>query len=93
MYRLLFLFYIEARPELDYVPVKNSNAYIKGYSLEALRELEMVQLHSEDARNGSYINDSIQLLFDLIFQGFQPEAQNDMYATGDIEAFNITPLK
>ena len=26
MYRLLFLFYIEARPELDYVPVKNSNA-------------------------------------------------------------------
>jgi len=42
MYRLLFLFYIEARPELDYVPVKNSNAYLKGYSLESLRELEMV---------------------------------------------------
>jgi len=32
MYRLLFLFYIEARPELDYVPVTNSTAYLKGYS-------------------------------------------------------------
>jgi len=93
MYRLLFLFYIEARPELDYVPVKNSNAYLKGYSLESLRELEMVQLHSEEALNGSYINDSIQLLFDLIFQGFQPEATHNIFATGDTEAFNITPLK
>ena len=93
MYRLLFLFYIEARPELDYVPVKNSNAYIKGYSLESLRELEMVPLHSEEALNGSYINDSIQLLFDLIFKGFQPEATLNIFATGDVEAFNINPLK
>jgi len=93
MYRLLFLFYIEARPELDYVPVKNSNAYLKGYSLESLRELEMVQLHSEEALNGSYINDSIQLLFDLIFKGFQPEVTHNIFATGDVEAFDITPLK
>ena len=66
---------------------------MKGYSLESLRELEMVQLHSEEARNGSYFNDSIQLLFDLIYQGFLPQAQNDIHATGDTEAFSITPLK
>ncbi len=93
MYRLLFLFYIEARPELAYVPVRNSPAYLKGYSLEALRDLEMVPLHSEEARGGSYINDSIQLLFDLIYQGFQPGVNQDLFASGDAEAFSITPLK
>ena len=43
MYRLLFLFYIEARPELGYAPV-DSEAYRKGYSLEHLRDLELVRL-------------------------------------------------
>ena len=43
MYRLLFLFYIEARPELGYAPL-NSDAYRAGYSLERLRDLELVEL-------------------------------------------------
>ena len=38
MYRLLFLFYIESRPELEYIPVDNE-LYMKGYSLESLREI------------------------------------------------------
>jgi hypothetical protein len=41
VYRLLFMFYIEARPELGYVPIGKSEVYLKGYSLESLRELEM----------------------------------------------------
>ena len=48
MYRLLFLFYIEARPDLGYAPM-NADAYRMGYSLERLRDLEMVPLHSEEA--------------------------------------------
>ncbi|MBM3224896.1 MAG: hypothetical protein FJZ47_13985 [Candidatus Tectomicrobia bacterium] len=36
VYRLLFMFYIEARPELGYVPIRSSEVYLKGYSLEAL---------------------------------------------------------
>ena len=32
MYRILFLLYIEARPELGYAPMK-SNEYLKGYSI------------------------------------------------------------
>ena len=40
MYRLLFVFYIEARPELGYVPIQRSETYLKGYSLESLRDLE-----------------------------------------------------
>ena len=33
VYRLLFLFYIEARLELGYVPIQKSETYLKGYSL------------------------------------------------------------
>lgn len=92
MYRLLFLFYIEARPELGYVPI-NANNYLKGYSLESLRDLEMMPLHSAEAQQGTYISDSIQLLFDLIDQGFTPPANNDLFGNADVNAFSITPLK
>ncbi|MGT3786051.1 Eco57I restriction-modification methylase domain-containing protein [Vibrio cholerae] len=69
MYRMLFLFYIEARPELKYAPT-NSDVYLKGYSLEALRDLEMVDLSTEESRNGRYIHDSLQMLFRLVAKGF-----------------------
>ena len=46
MYRLLFLFYIEARPDLGYAPM-DSETYRKGYSLEHLRDLELVRLTIE----------------------------------------------
>ena len=46
MYRLLFLFYIEARPELGYLPTR-SEEYRKGYSLESLRDLELIPLTTE----------------------------------------------
>ena len=50
MYRLLFLFYIEARPELGYAPIA-AEAYLKGYSLEHLRELEQVPLTTPEAQS------------------------------------------
>jgi hypothetical protein len=92
MYRLLFLFYIEARPELGYVPI-NANNYLKGYSLESLRDLEMMPLHSAEAQQGTYISDSIQLLFALIDQGYTPPANADLFGNADVNAFSITPLK
>ena len=69
MYRLLFLFYIEARPELGYAPIQ-AEAYLKGYSIEHLRELEQTPLTTDEARNGFYFHDSLQCLFDLIWRGF-----------------------
>ena len=75
MYRLLFLFYIEARPELGYAPV-NSEAYRKGYSLEHLRDLELVRLTGGDSLNGYYIHESVQTLFRLIRDGFDGGAPN-----------------
>ena len=69
MYRLLFLFYIEARPELGYAPV-DSEAYRKGYSLEHLRDLELVRLTGGESLNGCYIHESVRTLFRLIRDGF-----------------------
>lgn len=77
MYRLLFLFYIEARPELGYAPMK-SEAYREGYSLESLRDLEMIQLTTEASRNGFYIHESLQLLFKLIYNGSGQQPQIHM---------------
>jgi type I restriction-modification system DNA methylase subunit len=76
MYRLLFLFYIEARPELGYVP-HTVPVWRKGYSLEALRDLEMVKLTSEESRNGSYFNASINKIFKLIHKGYNGERDQD----------------
>lgn len=69
MYRLLFLFYIEARPELGYAPM-TSKTYLQGYSLETLRDLEMIPLTSEEDRNGRYFHDSLNMLFKLVRDGY-----------------------
>ncbi|MBF0471075.1 MAG: class I SAM-dependent DNA methyltransferase, partial [Gammaproteobacteria bacterium] len=90
MYRLLFLFYLESHPELGYVPM-NSNAYRKGYSLESLRDLELMPLESDEAQNGSYLFDTLQLLFGLINDGFRPDQQQTIWG-GDAEAFTLAPL-
>ncbi|WP_226663252.1 hypothetical protein [Microbulbifer aggregans] len=91
MYRLLFLFYIEARPELGYAPVDNP-VYLSGYSLESLRELEMVPLTSEREQNGRYFNDSLQTLFRLIQKGYQPDTHDDLLAT-TADGFSLYALQ
>lgn len=70
LYRLLFLFYAEARGgELDLIPMK-SDAYRLGYSLEALRDLEQTPLTSPEAQNGYYLDESLRQLFRIINDGF-----------------------
>lgn len=91
MYRLLFLFYIEARPELGYLPTK-SREYRKGYSLESLRDLEMVQLTSEESKNRFFLHESIKTLFHLLYDGFAPK-QKDLFASPDHNTFRIAPLR
>ena len=69
VYRLLFMFYIEARPELGYVPIAKSEVYLKGYSLESLRELEMQPLNTPHARDGFYFDATLRRLFSLVANG------------------------
>ncbi len=95
MYRLLFIFYIEARPELKYVP-QHSEAYRKGYSLESLRDLELVKLTNEESRNGHYLHHSINLLFKLIHEGYQGTRAADLadqgQARGVEKSFHLEKL-
>lgn len=69
VYRLLFMFYIEARPELGYVPIQKSEVYLKGYSLESLRDLELQPLPTPQAREGLFFDLTLRRLFKLVAQG------------------------
>ena len=90
MYRLLFLFYIEARPELGYAPV-DAEPYRKGYSLEHLRDLELVRLTGSESLNGWYIHESVQTLFRLIRDGFDG-GDPDLLAGALHNTFQVRPL-
>ena len=74
VYRLLFIFYIEARPELGYAPM-GSNVYREGYSLETLRDLEQTELMSTEDENGYYIHTCIHRLFSLLWSGYPEEVK------------------
>jgi hypothetical protein len=72
VYRLLFLFYAESREDLEILPVKDT-VYQKGYSLEMLRDLEMVPLTSDSARNGNFFSQSLWKLFTYLHKGQENE--------------------
>ena len=99
MYRLLFMFYIEARPELGYAPI-DAEAYLKGYSIEHLRELETTPLTTSEAQEGFYFHDSLKQLFSLIWQGYPRRdataSQLDLGGSHDgllDNGFTIAPLQ
>lgn len=97
MYRLLFLFYIEARPELGYAPMK-AEAYRLGYSIESLRDVELVKLSTEESKNGFFIHESLKLLFDLIYNGYPPAESGDaqqqvLGGSPQHHVFAVPPLK
>jgi len=97
MYRLLFLFYIEARPELGYAPVTNAT-YLAGYSLESLRDLELIALTSERERNGHYLHDSLNTLFKLINEGYQHDIQRgfdlgENTHNSEADGFTMLPMQ
>ena len=49
-----------------------SEAYRTGYSLEALRDLELVPLTTPQAQNGYFLHESLIRLFQLVNEGFNP---------------------
>src|SRR5690606_30876766 len=70
LYRILFLLYAEARPELGILPSKN-DAYQDGYGLARLGELVSYDL-PEEAQDGTHFAESLDLLFRLVDQGHRP---------------------
>lgn len=95
MYRMLFLLYLEARPELGYAPIQAA-AYLRGYSLEHLRDLENLSLTTPEALDGTFIHESVQTLFNLIWEGFPPKtADAGGLALGSTinNGFRLAPLQ
>ena len=97
MYRLLFLFYIEARQELGYAPM-NAEIYREGYSLEFLRDLEQAELRTSEDSEGYFLDLSLSKLFGLIWQGYPDTkaSQLDVLATQEPtlhNTFELSPLK
>ncbi len=99
MYRLLFLFFIESRhQELGYAPMGN-DVFRLGYSLESLRDLDTAELATEEDREGTYISDSLDRLFQMIWEGYpkkgddeamQPELEGNK---PEFDTFRIVPLR
>lgn len=86
IYRLLFLFYAESRDELEILPV-GDEVYKRGYSLESLRDLEMVRLNSDASRNGYFFDESIRHLFSLLSDG-----HNATCGEGYSKSFRVRPI-
>ena len=86
IYRLLFLFYAESRDELEILPV-DDEVYKLGYSLESLRDLEMVRLNSDASRNGYFFDDSIHHLFSLLSDGHNAKDNNV-----NSKSFRVRPI-
>lgn len=70
IYRMLFIFYAESREDLDVLP-SNDPIYNKGYSMEMLRDLEQVPLHSETSLNGYFFHESLSKLFHVLSAGYR----------------------
>ena len=96
VYRLLFILFAESRPELEILPT-GDEVYKRGYSFEALRDLEQVRLISDEARNGYFFDDSIKHLFAVLSKGFHKddEAHNKSFRVRPIDSpmFNDGRLK
>ena len=92
VYRLMFLFYIEARPELGYVPIQKSDIYAKGYSLESLRDLELVPLQTTEAREGRYFDATLRQLFRLVREGCGASRERALVAGSEKEVFSLAPI-
>ncbi|MEU9748924.1 Eco57I restriction-modification methylase domain-containing protein [Streptomyces niveus] len=81
LYRILFLLYAEARPELGILPADYPE-YQQGYGLGRLAELiadrEPI---SDTARNGFYLYESLDLLFGKVQDGYRPRRTHGVEAT------------
>lgn len=67
LYRILFLLFAEARPELGVLPV-GTPEYESGYGLDRLRELVQVPLTGRSA-DGHHLHESLDRLFRLVNTG------------------------
>ncbi len=88
MYRLLFCFYLESRPELRFLPM-GAEPYLRGYSVDFLRDFEEAALEDEQTQNGYFLDASLNQLFSLIYNGRKKKLTDGTVS----DDFELTPLK
>ena len=96
MYRMLFVLFIEARPELGYAPIK-AQAYLTGYSLESLRDIaDDIRDDVNEVGDGYYLHETLSKLYGLIYDGY-PKTEEEILKYSNEESlhdmFVIAPLK
>ena len=102
MYRMLFVLFIEARPELGYAPIK-AQAYLTGYSLESLRDIaDDIRDDGTEVGSGYYLHETLSKLYDLIYNGYpateeeilkysKEESLHDMFVIALLKAHIFDP--
>ncbi|OKI61681.1 restriction endonuclease [Micromonospora sp. CB01531] len=92
LYRILFLLYAEARPELGVLPV-NDREYVEGYSLARVGDLVSRRL-APSAEGGFHLYESLDLLFRMVNEGHRERggAEVDDKAS-EGEGLRFEPMK
>ncbi len=89
LYRILFLLYAEASPELGVLPVGETE-YEQGYGLDRLRDLTLAELASPKSRGGTHLYESLATLFRLVDRGHAAPATG---ADGVLKGLTFSGLK
>lgn len=94
LYRILFLLYAEASPEMGVLPI-GAGEYNEGYGMDRLRELTLVNIQSQESQCGTHIYESLERLFRLVDGGHKPGqgSLTNEVPSGDNEGLNFQPLK
>lgn len=81
VYRLIFLLFLESQGEdSELLPLK-SEIYRHGYMLEKLLEVTFRKIHEGTQEyEGTFIQESLERIFDLIYNGFTPQKSADLIA-------------
>lgn len=96
MYRMLFVLFIESRPELGYAPIK-AQSYYSGYSLESLRDIvDNIRDDVNEVGDGYYLHETLAKLYELIYNGY-PKTEDELKKATCSDSlhdmFLIAPLK
>ena len=96
MYRMLFVLFIESRPELGYAPIK-AHSYYCSYSLESLRDIaDNIREDVAEVGDGYYLHETLSKLYELIYNGY-PKTEAELKTVTGFNSlhdmFIIPPLK
>ena len=92
LYRILFLLYAEARPELGILPADDQD-YMAGYSMQRLGELVARRLIGEEARTGFHLYESLDLLFRMVNNGHNARGNVSTEGLSEGEGLRFESLK